>query len=314
MNNLPVPDVVHGYDELAVTGNSAIAFSDAEIAKAETTAPPSYQSNTRSWEDFAGLINMTWRKGVTAFIDTGRYLLEAKAKLDRDVFESLVKRHLDFDPSVGRKLMAIAGNSVICAHGHKLPPCWTTIYELTKVKDDVLKAALAVGTIHPGMERKDASALRSPTEQGQSNDPVESADDTGINQSPEHHDHEDHDDHDGDAHDGDDRGSEPDDNKHVPSGKSKAKKSSAPAVEEDVQVLRDLVLEEYFAQATGADIYGRITANKRADVVRGFLDIITVAGVLEAMSEEFGQQLRAKLPTKRQPYKPKKTLTLTANS
>ena len=118
------------------------------------------QSNTRSWEDFAGLINMTWRKGVTAFIDTGRYLLEAKAKLDRDVFESLVKRHLDFDPSVGRKLMAIAGNSVICAHGHKLPPCWTTIYELTKVKDDVLKAAFAVGTIHPGMERKDASALR----------------------------------------------------------------------------------------------------------------------------------------------------------
>jgi hypothetical protein len=100
--------------EVTVTGDSAAAFSDAGIVKTETTAPPFYQSNTRSWKDFAGLINMTWRKGVTAFIDTGRYLLEAKAELERDVFESLVKRHLDFDSSVGRKLMAIAGNSIIC--------------------------------------------------------------------------------------------------------------------------------------------------------------------------------------------------------
>lgn len=118
------------------------------------------QSNTRSWKDFAGLINTTWRKGVTAFIDTGRYLLDAKAELDRDVFESLVKRHLNFDPSVGRKLMAIAGNSVICAHGHELPPCWTTIYELSKADDEVLQAKFADGTINPGIDRKTATALR----------------------------------------------------------------------------------------------------------------------------------------------------------
>jgi hypothetical protein len=119
------------------------------------------QSNTRSWKVFAELINTSWRKGVDAFIATGRYLLEAKAELDRDVFEALEKRHLDFDPSVGRKLMGIAQNRLICAHGHKLPPCWTTIYELSKLDDSVLETGLADGTIHRGMKRKDVAALRS---------------------------------------------------------------------------------------------------------------------------------------------------------
>jgi hypothetical protein len=132
-----------------------------EIVRAEPAAVP--QSNTRSWKVFAQLINTSWRKGVDAFLDTGRYLLEAKAELGRDVFESLVKQHLDFDTSVGRKLMAIASNSVICAHGHKLPPCWTTIYELSKLDDEVLTAKFADGTIHSGMARKDASALRTST-------------------------------------------------------------------------------------------------------------------------------------------------------
>ena len=44
------------------------------------------------------------------------------------------------------------------------------------------------------------------------------------------------------------------------------------------------------------------------------LDAIGVEGMLKAMSDEFGRQLRDKLPTKRKPYKPKKTLNLTANS
>ena len=127
------------------------------IAEKSLAATTDYD---RTWNDFAGLINTTWRKGVTAFIDTGRYLLEAKAELDRNAFASLVTWHLDFDASVGRKLMAIANNSVICAHGHKLPPSWTTIYELTKLDDEVLEAGFAAGVINPGIKRRDVSALR----------------------------------------------------------------------------------------------------------------------------------------------------------
>jgi hypothetical protein len=140
-----------------VTENAAI--------KAEAVAS-SYQSNVRSWKDFAALINTTWRKGATAIIETGRLILAAKAELDRDVFDSLLKLRLDCGDSVARKLLRIADNEIICAHGHKLPPCWTTIYELTKVKADALKAAFADGTIHPGMERKDAAALHRPAGNG----------------------------------------------------------------------------------------------------------------------------------------------------
>jgi hypothetical protein len=84
--------------------------------------------------------------------------------LARDVFESLTKlNRLNFDPSVSRKLLCIGKNRVLCcAPGHKLPAGWTIAYELSKVKDDVLKAALADGRINPRMKRKDAVELHTP--------------------------------------------------------------------------------------------------------------------------------------------------------
>ena len=137
--------------------------TSAAIVKAEPVPP--YEPNARSWKDFANLINTSWRKGAAAIIETGRLILDAQAELDRGVFNSLLKLRLDCGDSVARKLLCIAKNPIICAHGHKLPSCWTTIYELTKVEDDVLKAALADGRINPGMERKDASALRRPKDE-----------------------------------------------------------------------------------------------------------------------------------------------------
>jgi hypothetical protein len=110
--------------------------TEAAAIKAKAVTSPCDQPNTRSWQDFANLINASWRKGATAIIETSRLILDAQAELDRDVFNSLLKLRLDCGDSVGRKLLCVAKNPIICAHGHKLPPCWTTIYELTKVKAD----------------------------------------------------------------------------------------------------------------------------------------------------------------------------------
>jgi hypothetical protein len=63
----------------------------------------------------------------------------------------------------------------------------------------------------------------------------------------------------------------------------------------DQQFIRDLVLEEYFAQASGADIFARIPAAKLDEVIPAFLDKLTVEGVRTRMSEAFGQSLRRKL-------------------
>ena len=127
-----------------------------------SVANHSEQSNTRSWKTFADLINASWRKGAESFLQTGRYLIEAKEQLEREEYGALIKLRLAFDQSVAKKLICIASNSVLGAHVHLLPPCWSTLYELTKLGDDVLKAALDDGTIHPGMQRKDAVALRHP--------------------------------------------------------------------------------------------------------------------------------------------------------
>jgi hypothetical protein len=114
------------------------------------------ESNARGWKFFAD------QKGAVDFIRCGQLLNDAKAELQTDAFSAMVKSKLAFDRSVGVKLMKIADKSALCAQAHNLPPCWATLYELAQLDDDILKAKLADGTIHPGMQRKDARALRCP--------------------------------------------------------------------------------------------------------------------------------------------------------
>jgi hypothetical protein len=134
-------------------------------------------ANVRSAKEFAELINDSWRKGADAFIEAGQLLADAKAELDRDQFDSLVRFKLAFDASTAKKLICIAHKQVLGAHVHRLAPCWSTLYDLSKLKDDVFEAAIADGRIHPGMQRKDAVALRKPsqTKQRSENPPQSSS-------------------------------------------------------------------------------------------------------------------------------------------
>jgi hypothetical protein len=59
------------------------------------------------------------------------------------------------------------------------------------------------------------------------------------------------------------------------------------------QILRDSVLEAFFAQPSGAEIFDRIPTEGRDEVVAAFLGKLTVEDVIAV----FGEQLRAKLPT-----------------
>jgi hypothetical protein len=203
------------------------------------------QSNARSWQEYQELINKAWAKGPAAYIETAVRLVEAKAELARDVFESLTKlNRLNFDSSVSRKLLCIGKNRVLCcAPGHKLPAGWTIAYELSKVKDDVLKAALADGRINPRMKRKDAVELHTPP---------------------------------------------------------KPKSTSA----EDLPKPDTLI--EHWRRSPGE--------------LSALLDAVGVAGILEAMSEDFGRQLRDRLPAPKSKKSGKRdkpfkhTLNLTANS
>lgn len=115
-------------------------------------------SNSRSWKTFVDHINGAWRKGAANFLECGKLLGEAKDELQRNAYDAMLKQ-LHFDPSVAKKLICIAKNAMLGAHVHQLPPCWSTLYELSKLADNLLKAKFADGTIHPGMQRKHAMAL-----------------------------------------------------------------------------------------------------------------------------------------------------------
>jgi hypothetical protein len=100
----------------------------------------------------------------------------------------------------------------------------------------------------------------------------------------------------------------------APSAKA-SKKNGRPEACDD-EVIRELVLDEFFAVASGADIYDHIPADRRAEVAGAFLDRLTAKVMCEVMSPEFGEQLRARMPApKRKSDKPfKHTLNLEANS
>jgi hypothetical protein len=72
-----------------------------------------------------------------------------------------------------------------------------------------------------------------------------------------------------------------------------------PADYEGGASVRARVLADYFAMASGDNILKRLRDDKRK--ISDFLDALTVDGMLQAMSPEFGKQLRAKL----NPKKPK---------
>lgn len=68
------------------------------------------------------------------------------------------------------------------------------------------------------------------------------------------------------------------------------------ATPEEAQIVRGLILEEFFARASGTEMHGNIPVSRRVEMVRDLLDHIGVEGMLTAMSPEFGQQLRARMP------------------
>jgi hypothetical protein len=63
--------------------------------------------------------------------------------------------------------------------------------------------------------------------------------------------------------------------------------------------ISETMLLEFFEQASGSDIFDRIPDARRNEVCRGFLDKLTVAGLLVSMSETFGRELRDRMPTRR---------------
>jgi hypothetical protein len=96
--------------------------------------------NVRTRKEFATLINASWRKSVTAIIEAGRWLIEAKAELEHGEFQQMISDDLDFGfgSRSAEMLMKIAAHPVIsnAKYVSHLPPSWGTLYEIASLPVD----------------------------------------------------------------------------------------------------------------------------------------------------------------------------------
>jgi hypothetical protein len=111
--------------------------------------------------EWAGLITAAWQKSTSAIIETGLLLKEAKTGLDHGQWAKMVQAELPFNERTAQRLMAIAQHPVLSntTHVSHLPSSWATLYELTRIPNDQLKAKLSDGSINPRTERRDVAAL-----------------------------------------------------------------------------------------------------------------------------------------------------------
>jgi hypothetical protein len=121
--------------------------------------PPAILSNARSPQEWEALIQVAWQKETGRILEVAKLLLQAREQLLPAVFKAL---RLPFKARMAQMLAKIAANPVLAdpANHGSLPPCWRTLYELTKIPGDELRSAIETGVVHPGMQRKDVDSLR----------------------------------------------------------------------------------------------------------------------------------------------------------
>ena len=122
-----------------------------------------FGSNRRSWEYFDAQLTALRVNDVENIVARGRLLLEAR----EGSFEAMVKRH--FDLSTARMYRIVGAHPVISnrCHVNALPPSMRTLYELTKLPEEILRKRLKDGSINPKLERKDVARWRAEQRGGQ---------------------------------------------------------------------------------------------------------------------------------------------------
>jgi hypothetical protein len=134
----------------------------------ETVVTQASLSNRRDWKYFDEKLGELRRHDVENIIARGRLLIEAHDELERGSYEATVKHHMDLGDA--RKYRIIAAHPIIShrGHVHALPPSMRTLYELTRLRPDVLREKLNDGSINPKLERKTVAAWRN-AERGEQN-------------------------------------------------------------------------------------------------------------------------------------------------
>lgn len=106
---------------------------------------------------WANHITTCWRASFEGILETGHLLIAAKEALGHGHFEEMVETDLPFKMNTAQRLMAISRDERItnAAYATLLPPVWTVLYDLTKLKTPQFTEAVGEGVIRPDMGAKE---------------------------------------------------------------------------------------------------------------------------------------------------------------
>src|SRR5262245_10866946 len=123
-------------------------------------AMPRVVTHRHSVDEWADTVRANIRGSVENIIAAGRNLVEAHDDLGRGEWLPLLKR-VGIGERTAQRLMFIANNLRLAnpTHVSHLPPCWGTLYELTKLAPDVLEAKIIEGMITPEITRAEVARL-----------------------------------------------------------------------------------------------------------------------------------------------------------
>jgi hypothetical protein len=104
---------------------------------------------------WAKRIRAASRKTVESMIQTGKLLVEAKAKLKHGEFIAMLRSDLPFGPRTAQRLMRIARNPAIskASNWSHLPEALSTLSDLAALSPKTVNLKVASGEINPGTTR-----------------------------------------------------------------------------------------------------------------------------------------------------------------
>lgn len=100
-----------------------------------------------------------WQNAVESIVETGRRLIEAKARVGHGRWLDTVAL-LPFSQPTASRLMAIAQHPDLSnhAHVHSLPAAWSTLAVLAQLPEGEIPRRIEAGEITPELDRSTAQA------------------------------------------------------------------------------------------------------------------------------------------------------------
>lgn len=117
--------------------------------------------NTLALTGWADRIRAAWQSSFDGIMECGRLLVEAKEQLEHGEWLQMIRTNLPFKECTAQRLMKISRDERLtnAANVPFLPRSRETLYELTKLPDEVFQKKIADGTINPEMQRQDITRV-----------------------------------------------------------------------------------------------------------------------------------------------------------